>query len=348
MFELVTPLWQWLAPLCEPLLYPFDPTRRIFLGFMIVALIMAFWFYKKQNLTASNKTFLSYFFDKNIWLHRSSILDMKLIFANTAVVSFIIAPLIISKLLVIIWVSGGLREQFGSSDITLPYWLLIPLFTLVIFIAEDFKRFIMHYAYHKVPVLWAFHKVHHSAEVLTPLTLYRAHPVETLLARSSSVLVLGLVTGVFVYLFPGQLSALEILGVDALGFVFNALGANLRHSHVPLSFGRLERWFISPVMHQAHHSQLPQHIDKNFGSCFSVWDRMFGSFYQPCRDETLCIGCHGAGRQTVLGQWFAPLGELASFFAAKRWSTNAMPATKRAHFTPPLHKQKKARDNAGL
>jgi len=28
---------------------------------------------------------------------------------------------------------------------------------------------------HQVPVLWAIHKVHHSAEVLTPLTRYREH-----------------------------------------------------------------------------------------------------------------------------------------------------------------------------
>ena len=180
------------------------------------------------------------------------------------------------------------------------------LFTLVLFLAEDFKRFIVHYAFHRIPLLWAFHKVHHSAEVLTPITLYRSHPIETLKSRTSSVFVLGAVTGLFVYVFPGKLSAVEILGVDALGFMFNALGANLRHSHIPFSFGKLDRWIVSPHMHQVHHSMNKAHHDKNFGSCFAFWDRLWGTLYLPISDERIKFGCHNGGQHTLLSQWFSP------------------------------------------
>ncbi len=79
---------------------------------------------------------------------------------------------------------------------------------------------------------------HHSAEVLTPLSLYRTHPVEALLNGARSALSVGLVTGLFAWSFGPALRAWEILGVDAIGFVWTLFGANLRHSHVWLSYGR--------------------------------------------------------------------------------------------------------------
>jgi sterol desaturase/sphingolipid hydroxylase (fatty acid hydroxylase superfamily) len=63
-------------------------------------------------------------------------------------------------------------------------------------------------------------------------------------------------------------------------FIFNSLAANLRHSHVWLSFGPvLERVISSPAQHQIHHSDAPRHFDKNFGINLSLWDWMFGTLY---------------------------------------------------------------------
>ena len=297
----------WLATLLEPLMYPLDPSRRIFIGFIFVALIMAYFVYRKNSGNTSLSAFLRYFFDKKIWGHRSSIVDFKLLFVNAAFATLVIAPFVIAKLGVIVYTSSTLRNEWGVVDETvLPYWSILLLFTLTLFVVEDFNRFIVHFAYHRIPFLWEFHKVHHSAEVLTPITLYRSHPVEIFISRSASVLCLGIVTGVFVYLFPGQLSAIEILGVDLLGFIFNALGANLRHSHVPFSFGRFDTWFISPHMHQVHHSRFKQHHDKNFGSCFSIWDRLAGTLYLPKNNEPLLFGCNNGGKHTLSSQWFSP------------------------------------------
>ena len=82
-------------------------------------------------------------------------------------------------------------------------------------------RFAVHRSFHRSSVLWEFHKVHHSAEVLTPITLSRVHPVEKLVEQLASLLVLGVVTGGFLLLFPAGLTIVSILGVNAGRFVFD-------------------------------------------------------------------------------------------------------------------------------
>jgi len=54
------------------------------------------------------------------------------------------------------------------------------------------------------------------------------------------------------------------------------LGANLRHSMIPISYGRLEKLFISPLQHQLHHGKTTSR--KNYGSMLAIWDRMFNSW----------------------------------------------------------------------
>jgi len=82
-------------------------------------------------------------------------------------------------------------------------------------------------------------------------------------------------TAIFIYLFRSHISALEILGVNALGIMFNFALSNLRHSHVPISFGRFESVFLSPLQHQIHHSRNPSEHHKNLGICFALWDKLF-------------------------------------------------------------------------
>ena len=73
------------------------------------------------------------------------------------------------------------------------------------------------------------------------------------------------------------MSYYHILSINIFGFAFNFLGSNLRHSHIPLSFGFFEKLFISPKQHQIHHSQNISHFDKNYGVSLSIWDRLIGS-----------------------------------------------------------------------
>ena len=131
---------------------------------------------------------------------------------------------------------------------------------------------------HQTPCLWRFHSVHHGATTLTPLTQLRVHPVELVINNLRSILVFGILTGLFDSLSNHQVDKMTFLGVNIFGFVFFAFGANLRHSHVPLKYWNvLEYIFISPFQHQIHHSTLTEHHDKNFGSKFAIWDWMFSS-----------------------------------------------------------------------
>ena len=200
---------------------------------------------------------------------------MRWFFVNCGVKGILATLFVGAQLVVTMAVALTLQRNFGTAAHTAVPWLAIAaMYTVVFFVAEDLSRFLLHRAMHRVPMLWRFHKVHHSATTLTPLTLHRVHPVETCLYYARGIAVFGLVSGVFVYLFGSRLSAIDIMGVDALGFLFNMVGANLRHSHIWLSFGKLERIFISPAQHQIHHSSAVEHTDKNFGTCLAIWDRL--------------------------------------------------------------------------
>jgi sterol desaturase/sphingolipid hydroxylase (fatty acid hydroxylase superfamily) len=160
--------------------------------------------------------------------------------------------------------------------IAAPFALL--LVTLSAFLAEDFWRYVVHRATHEVPSLWELHKVHHSAEVLTPFTIYRTHPLEGFLMRSGSAFGLSVGAASGAWLLGAPLSTWEVLGVQGLSVIWNVTGSNLRHSHVWLRYPTwLEHLFISPAQHQLHHSQDKQHFDANFGSALSLWDWIFGT-----------------------------------------------------------------------
>ncbi len=164
---------------------------------------------------------------------------------------------------------------------------------VVIFLAKDFSLFFSHYLHHKVPLLWEFHRVHHSAEHLNPLTTYRIHPVEEVLEGIVILAITGTTMGLLGLCFDLGFLNKGYLFVNIWVFVrlFNLLGANLRHSHVWLTLpGWLGQVFSSPAQHQIHHSIDPVHYGKNMGFFLNVWDRAFGTLYIPTRHERITFG----------------------------------------------------------
>jgi len=154
--------------------------------------------------------------------------------------------------------------------------------TVTLFLVDDFVRWYVHYLMHRIPELWEFHKVHHSAEELNFATAERLHPFEVILTSLAGAASFGLVNGLFIGLFGDKLTVGTVFGANALLVLFNIFGGVLRHSPVWISFGPgIERWVISPAMHQIHHSQDPHHFDKNLGGSLSVWDRWFGTIHIP-------------------------------------------------------------------
>jgi sterol desaturase/sphingolipid hydroxylase (fatty acid hydroxylase superfamily) len=256
-----------------------------------LAMVAAVWLYQRRELSGPERdNVLSFLFPKRVWLHRSALLDYRFVLFDKIVLGLLIA-------------AGGLLLASGEGKAIVDAgnaalgnddgldWGVIAAYTVALLLVEDLLRYWSHRLMHTIPVLWHFHKVHHSPEVLIPFSQMRQHPVNGLISVMRSVLAIGLVTGAFMLVFPGELTVLSILGVNVGRFVFNAMGAHLRHSHIWLSFGPgLSRILVSPAMHQIHHSKLERHIDRNFGSQFALWDWMFGTIYVPRQRENLVLG----------------------------------------------------------
>lgn len=242
-------------------------------------------------------------FAKSYWFNASVLEDLKTFFFNRFIKVLFILPLeaIIvfefTKLFLI------LSKNKSFFEVHWPEPVKLLIFSLSFFVLDDFLRFFQHVLMHRLPFLWGFHKFHHSAHALTPLTLYRVHVVELLLASVRRTLGALLVTCGFL-IFLGQfVSFYEILGANAFYFFFSLLGGNLRHSHVPLSFGFLEHIFISPAQHQIHHSKNKKDYNLNYGACFSLWDKLYGSFQRGSSKQKIKFGLVYSERKTLGKEW---------------------------------------------
>lgn len=218
-----------------------------------------------------------------IWWHPSARADYGVFVVRALLTALVVAPLLVSSTVVAVKVVLLLSKLAEPPEWTLGPAVTTALYTLLLFVFADGSRYALHRAMHRWPLLWRFHQVHHSAEVMTPLTLYRTHPVEGLLSATRGVLVTGLVGGVFAWLTRGRAAPAEVIGVNAIAFALNLAGSNLRHSHVWLGFGPLERLVLSPAQHQLHHDVETSGDQVNYGSFLAVWDLLGGSFVPATR-----------------------------------------------------------------
>ncbi len=270
----------------------FDPSKRMFVGYLATAIGLAL-LYLIFSRGLSFRQGLSTVFSKKVIWSPSSQADLK-IFAINQAVMLGVAPRLISRLALATLLFEGLHPLIGGRPILLdqaPVWVIAFLYTVTLFLLDDATKYLLHRCLHRWPVLWAFHKVHHSAETLTPLTVFRTHPVEGILFALRSTLVQASVIAGFVFFFGGRVELLSILGANVFLFAFNALGANLRHSHIPIRYGRLiEHFLISPAQHQVHHSAAMRHFDRNFGAVLAIWDLIGGTLYVTRPKERIRFG----------------------------------------------------------
>ena len=277
-----------LTVLAGPVLALFEPEKRLFWPFLLAAVLITMALGWRRGEAGLG---LGALLSRRLWWHPSARLDYRLIACKAVLRALVFPGQLLSTLVLAALVAAFLRRSLGITPSTgVSPWLAGTLYTLVAFLVDDWSRFAVHRAMHRSPLLWQIHKVHHSAEVMTPLTLYRTHPIESALNQVRGVLSLGVVTGVAIALVGPQLRGWEILGVDAIGFLWTLAGANLRHSHVWLSYGRWDRWLLSPSQHQVHHSKERRHFDSNFGEVLALWDRLGGSLYVADRREPLEFG----------------------------------------------------------
>lgn len=311
--------WQnLLAEAATRVLQPFLAFKQqdslLYWPYLVSTLALAlavFWFLRRPRPATFIGEFRKAYFSKAIWGHASAKADYKFYLVNAVVFPLVFTPIILSAAWLAGRIDNGLTFAVGSSDFFVVDETAVKLvYTVVFFLAYDFGRYLAHWLQHRFDILWQFHKVHHSAEVLTPFTNYRAHPIDLVCMATVPALFIGIAAGIFIWLFKTKIGLFTYLGLHVLIFGYNLIG-NLRHSHVWLSYGpRLSYLLISPAQHQIHHSVEPRHFSKNVGFALAVWDWLFGTIYVPKGEERFAMGL-GDGSEAeyhgVFGMYFRPL-----------------------------------------
>tara|TARA_B100000676_G_scaffold307543_1_gene366255 strand:+ start:1134 stop:3152 length:2019 start_codon:yes stop_codon:yes gene_type:complete len=305
---------QFFEQYLDQLIGPFvDPRKRVFLGYLASALLIAFcvkWAAKRFG----NSDVGPPLFSRKIWWSPSARLDYMIVALNQ-VVTVGLAGRLLTKLAVATLLFESMHIWFDGRIATgqnLPGWAIAAIFTVTLFLLDDLAKYLVHRAMHRIPLLWCFHKVHHSAETLNPLTVYRTHPLEGIIFAFRATLVQGTSIATFFYFFGNRAELITVLGVNAILFAFNAAGSNLRHSHVWISYGRsLERVFMSPAQHQIHHSIAPRHCDKNYGAVLALWDWLGGSLTVAGTYEPLRFGLQQSAeiKHDLITAYLTPIGE---------------------------------------
>lgn len=285
------------------------PSVSIYWGYLLSAAVLASVLYLRRG-RPSVRGWLSYLFPRRVFLHRSARNDLVLLVLNTLLHSFVfVLPLQSLSTSVASWVWGRLHVVAPLSE---PFegpglWVGV---TVGMFVMADLAFFLSHRLLHRIPLLWELHKVHHSAPVLTPASVFRRHPGDILFDGAVSGVVMGTTYGVVGWLAGSVITGHQILGVNALLFVTLFAGFNLQHSHVWMTWGLLERVLISPAAHQLHHSVAVEHHDRNFGNMLSVWDRLCGTYVSPPRRRPTLVfglGAEDAAYRSVWRLYIVPL-----------------------------------------
>jgi len=282
---------------------------------LAAALAVATGFYTYKRIARGRrvrpKTILRALFPRRIVASPSNYADIGYLLFNVFVFGIVFSWAVLAYQTVTNGIIGALVMAFGQpTPSALPELASRIIVTLMLFLAYELGYWFNHWLSHRVPLLWEFHKVHHSAEVLTPLTNFRVHPVYAWIFANILALSAAIANGVANYMF-GKTSYQYALSDSNIILVFFIHAyVHLQHSHVWISFtGILGRIFVSPAHHQIHHSKNPAHFNRNYGSCLALWDWMFGTLYVPSREtEKLTFGVEPDQypAHTITGELIAP------------------------------------------
>ena len=177
--------------------------------------------------------------------------------------------------------TGGF-DAFRAGVAGLPW---IVQFLLVVFLSDLFQYW-YHRIFHKVPFLWGFHAVHHSAKAMDWLAGARMHFVEIVLLRS--------VTSLPLFTLGFRPSVMQAY----VAFVY--VYSSLLHANLKGDFNRLGHWVATPRFHHWHHGLEKEAVDVNFAIHLPLLDKLFGTFHMP---EGRWPKDYGVPEQVPHGYW---------------------------------------------
>lgn len=149
------------------------------------------------------------------------------------------------------------------------------------FLILDLAIYLQHVIFHRVPVLWRLHRMHHADLDFDTTTGLRFHPLEIVISMAIKLAVVLLIGAP-----PAAVLAFEV--------ILNAC-ALFNHANVQLPArldGVLRLVLVTPDMHRIHHSLNPRETNSNYGFSLPWWDRMLGTYLaQPAKpQQTMPIG----------------------------------------------------------
>lgn len=177
------------------------------------------------------------------------------------IINFLPATALVNLLLLIEGNKIGLLQQM---------YLPPALNMITTVVLMDLWMYCWHRINHTVPLLWRFHRLHHTDVHMNTTTAVRFHTGELLLSTISKAAVYCVLGTSFI-----NIAIYETLFFAAIVF---------HHSNMAVT-ERIDGWyrslFSSPYMHRTHHSVKKEERNSNYGSVFSFWDRFFRTYHKP-------------------------------------------------------------------
>ena len=130
----------------------------------------------------------------------------------------------------------------------------------------DFIIYWIHRAQHRFDPMWRTHAWHHSIEHLYWFSGFRTSFFHS-----------------FLYAIPAASVPMLVFNLSpveaGIGYSIGLLIQFWEHTNLNVNIGPLRWIIITPVYHRVHHSTA--HSRSNYGTTFSFWDRMFGTYTDP-------------------------------------------------------------------
>lgn len=259
-------IWGTLNWTINSILFEVPWYTNYFWGLIIISLVV--WLLELRFPWRKNQGV----FRKDFWL------DAFYMFFNFFLFSIAISGFY--QLLQSFFTSLGLNaKSYALIDISS---FSMPIQLVVFFVVLDFVQWATHILLHKTPLLWQFHKIHHSVKEMGFAAHLRYHWMENILykpLKTFGIMILG---------------GFEPEQAYIVHFIAITIG-HLNHANLKLSWGPLKYVLNNPIMHLYHHAyKIPKgRFGVNFGISLSLWDYLFNTYHVPDSNGNIKLGFPG-------------------------------------------------------
>jgi len=178
-------------------------------------------------------------------------------------------------------------------------------------VLHDLWFYWSHRLEHRIPVLWAFHRIHHSDERMNTSTWARDHFLQNSWRAFFSIFTLGLIVDLDLA-EAGKAALYSNLFLMALSLFY--------HSAIRVRLPWLDRILVTPQVHRIHHAVDAGYHNKNFSDALPIFDIVFGTYHRPARDEFpgTGLGPEFPAPRSLWAAQFGPVGAVVRMLLPQR------------------------------